>query len=324
MAPVRKTKDWELLVDRISQPFSPDELVVEHLPRREVPWNGRLLDTLAKMETERTRAVSEMIAAGRKVFDAPQFHLSNYEVRDGVLRIKLRPTDYFSAVLDNKAASMPEFQAEMMDAGEHAYGDVYALFGRVLAANSVIKLADGYFLQFRGPDVMDYRLAFHNVGGHPKKENRDGRGQVADWHGVMISQIANELGISKEEIESVELMGIAENTHTRKPDLLYTARVGLGISELAEGRGAEDWEQAGKYLVGNGEIREFLQKNQEKGKIHLPGETPPIARYMFERLIKMHGLDPTTSTNFCPVGEAGLALYLQMEGADLSDIYRDE
>jgi hypothetical protein len=36
-----------------------------------------------------------------------------------------------------------------------------------------------------------------------------------------------------------------------------------------------------------------------------------IAAYLINKLIEEKGFDPTTSTNFCPVGEAQMALLLQ-------------
>lgn len=319
---LRKGKDWKVLADKLSQRFS--KLKVDYIAPLESKWNKNLIDTLARIETEKVKTVTEMITAGRVVFADPQFGLDSFEVKNNILHISLRPTNYFYAALDVKAASMPKFQSERIELGRKFYGNDYALFGRVLAVNSVIELGDGSLLmQFRGPEHMDYRLTFHNVGGHPKSDDRNEEGKVTDWQGVMKTQTQRELGILKDEIKSVELIGLAENIHTHKPDLLYVTHVNLTKEEITKRKGPEDWEQMGKIFIDKDEIVNLLKKNQVKGEIYFPKGTPTTTNYLgIKKLVKTFGLDPTTSNNFCPVGEACLVLYLQMKDQDLSGIYQ--
>lgn len=345
---VTETQDWELLVHCLDGKLNPDNIIVKTVSRPSIPFDKEIHQLLGKLDTIKSSTVHEALLSGRKVTAGPQYGLAGYRVPKGTLEIDLKTVTYYDNLQDWGLAQYPGLQRTAIELGGRKFKNVSTFFGRVLAANATIFLLkekmgrryrskikrgseipkDAYrpiLLTFRGADQFDYWLNFHNVGGHPKKDDKEEDGFVYDWHNVMKTQIIKELGLRPKDVAKVELIGLAENMHTYKPDLLFKAYINKTPEEMFSlEAGKEREEIMGKVVLdGPDELYRFMAENQEKGEIHHPSDTSRDYRYLIDSVLnsKDNKLDPTTNTNFCPVGEANWALVLQMKGYDLTPIY---
>jgi len=217
----------------------PLKLVVEPTSS-ELPLNQEIHKVSAIRDNIKGNVVYEIKLKGRKIRADPQYGLLNYEVKDGTLKLCLKPVTYYEALVDWKLGQMPEIKEKVERISSKYLDNPYALFGRVLAVNTSIRLSDGsYLLTYRDPETFDYWLSFHNVGGHPKEKDKAPDGFVYDWVEVMKTQIENELGIERELISDVKLLGLAHNVHTYKPDLLFESYVNITPEELIRRKGIE-------------------------------------------------------------------------------------
>ncbi len=350
MAAVIETTNWRIMVG--SEPLNAATISTRAVPRQAVPFDPELHSIQGELEQLTASAVFEAQQDGRKVGAGPQFGLASYEVRDGTLDIVLKPVTYYTNLQDWKLAKSPVLQRRVMEVSNRVLEDPLALFGRVLAANATIQLLregaqDSYqteiesgkvlpeeayspiLVSFRDPTQFEYWLAFHNVGGHPKKEDTRPGEQLPDWNLVMRNQIKKELGVDPSSIVYLELLGLAENVRTRKPDLLYFSRLNLAPSQVLASQGGEEKEELQGLIPVEGfdELYELLEHNQSKGRIYtragsgMDGVHRRMNEFMMRRQIDRRGLDPNTDNNFCPVGEACMALVLQKRGYNVSPIY---
>jgi len=347
---VIEAKDWKLLIDSFKHPLNPDKIIAKPFPKLEIPFDNEIHEILCELDTIKSDVVHDAKIKGRKVKAGPQWGLADYKrMSDGTLELHLKPVTYYDALQDWGVAQNPELKKKVLEVSERKLGDTFALYGRVLAANTSIQLLrEGiqnsylheiengkelpndcygpYLVTFRGADQFDYWLAFHYVGGHPKKGDKAESEVVHDWHRVIASQVAKEIGVGLKYILNPRLRGLAENKHTHKPDLLYEIRINKTPSELFKLEdGTEREELLGLALMNDlDEFKNFVEKNQIKGKIYHPKDTSPVFRYVVKSVISLKGgFDPTTSTNFCPVGEANMALLLQSKGYDMTKIYAE-
>ncbi len=352
MVAVIETTNWRIMAGAPNTPLNATKVSTHAVPRQAVPFDPELHRIQGELEQLTASAVFEAQQDGRKVGAGPQFGLASYEVNEGTLELGLKPVTYYTNLQDWKLAKSPVLQKRVMDASSRVLGDPLALFGRVLAANATIQLLregaqdnyqteiesgrvlpeDAYgpiLVSFRDPTQFEYWLALHNVGGHPKKDDTRPGEQLPDWNLVMRNQIKRELGVNPSSIVYLELLGLAENVRTRKPDLLYFSRLNLAPSQILASQGGEEREELQGLIPVEGfeGLYELLEHNQRKGSIYtragsgMDGVHRRMNEFMMRKQIERRGLDPNTDNNFCPVGEACMALALQRKGYDVSPIY---
>ncbi len=353
---ITETKDFKILAHGLDKELNPNKVEVKAVPYQEIPFDNEIHDLLGKLDTLKSEAVYEAKTAGRNISAGPQWGLADYEIKNNTLVLSFKPVTYYDNMMDWKLAQNPELQKRVLEVSEEKLGDSYALLGRVLAANTSVKVLseDAYaeskkeiesmkseetplelpeeayntfILNFRGADQAEYWLNFHNIGGHPKRGDKPEDTVVHDWHYVMTTQLVNELGIDQIDVAKMNAIGLAENTHTRKPDLLFETYINKTAKQILLGEdGIERDESLGLIsLNGLGGLYTFVKNNQEKGKIYHPEDVSPAYKFLTNSVIKSKGgLDPNTNSNFCPVGEAQMALELQLNSYDVSEIYNRE
>lgn len=342
---VTGTRDWRYLIDP-ERGLYPYTVISKAVERPAIPFDNELHEILGQLDTIKGEVVHEALSGGRKLSAGPQWGLYDFSVSsDGILELLFKPVTYYDNLVDWGLARRPQLKKRVMDVSEKKLGDPYALHARVLAANATLQLlkegselsykdeiengeilhSDAYgpiLLNFRDWTQFEYWLTFHNSGGHPKKGDKGDNEIVHNWHYVMKSQLVKEYGIDMNSIVDLRLIGLAENVHTNKPDLLYFALVNETPSQVLKRKGEESDEFLSLVILENlDELYELVERNQEKGKFYFPKSPSRTFYSTLSSTIKERGLDPNTSNNFCPVGEACLASVLQDHGYDLSKVY---
>lgn len=339
---VTQGPNWKLLeYERIN----PDAVISRGVPTRSFPCDEEVHALRCELDKLRYQAISDAEKKGRSVYPGPQWGLVRHALSpDRVLELDFQQVVYYDNMKDWLLAQNKELQNKAMEIGQRKCGDPYAFFARVMGATAVVQLLreditssersrirngeiidDAYgpvVTVFRGSDQFEYWLTFYCAGGHPKKDDRKKDGVPEDWHEVVKSQVVKELSIPIEMIPRPKLMALAENTSTHKPELLYKVRVNMTPKQIYELKGGrEELEVLGLTVVGLDELMDLIKNNQQKGVINHPRDISPQYRHLMRKIVESKGLDPNTSNNFNPPGEAAFALLLQRLGYDFSGVY---
>ncbi|GEM_PF-2299435 len=276
------------------------------------------VDLYMRMEEAWCRLFRDAVKNDRNLFAGPQYRLSSYGLLpDGKLLLRLGPTDYREFVGTNmEAGKDPEYMKALIERGMLRLQDENAFFSNTMAICSAIETSDGKVVAgLRGDRtrVAEYGRAWHTIGGHPNPSRF--APTRADLIDAMTREITGELLIEEEDITDIRAAGLVRNGYTRKPELLFTSRIGLPFSAIKESRIADGKDEHFMFfgLDGPEELADFLRKNQANFTF------PEGARLTDEEraIMTPDGLADNTSNHFCPPGEACWTVYLMQKGMDI-------
>lgn len=271
------------------------------------------VDLYVKAAKEWGRVMKGAIENGRMMFAGPQYRLSEFNVDERGITLRLGLTDYGEFIGTNVLAGRDEgYMWEMIDRGNMVAGDPDAFFSNALAVCSSVRTADEkVVVGLRSDRVGEYPRCWHTIGGHPNPVNY-ANGKI-DLFDAMRREVVKELGIEESHIGEERVTGLVRNTRTRKPELLFHTELNLEFDELKRLRGPEKDEHLALFGVTNAGLVQLLNSNQ--GGFEFPAGHDLTADEM-ERL-RPKGKPDNTSNFLVPPGEASWIIYLAHHGTNI-------
>ncbi|MBU2633733.1 MAG: NUDIX domain-containing protein [Nanoarchaeota archaeon] len=188
------------------------------------------------------------------------------------LILNLGITDYGVFVATNNAAKQdPKFAKYLMENGEKFYGNKFAYFASPIGNCAIVESSDNKIAFIKRADnVYDYPGFYDTPGGHPEptKHSFDSKGQFD----AIKDEVSEEIGIPKESIEEVYLIGIAVNKENfGKPDMLFYLKTKLHSNKMDINE-----EVSGLEKLSKDELFKRLKENTFK---IFPGSEALIVTY---------------------------------------------
>lgn len=166
------------------------------------------------------RRLTEAQRRGKMLYPGRLCRLVDFGVRRDVLHLTLGPTGFRDLIGTNLAG--PQWL--------RALGAAY--LSNALGVHATVISADGRIAIFRRSSrVADYPNFYDVCGGHVEPDF-DCVGGVPDPFRAIVREIHEEMSIAPGEITSIRCLGIARNTTTLKPDLIFSVCTSLPSSTL--------------------------------------------------------------------------------------------
>ncbi|MFQ5620938.1 MAG: hypothetical protein ACE5FT_03775, partial [Candidatus Nanoarchaeia archaeon] len=255
----------------------------------------------------------EAVRSGGMLYVKSKYRLSGVEERDGKLHLRLGVTDYREYQGTNIEASRDEMYREnLILRGLERFDDPLAFFSNPLGIDSVLETADGQLVVgLRSDAVGEYGGTFHCVGGHPEPKDYV---VSPDLFHAMKKEIMEEIGVHRENIEGMKILGISTNAWSLKKDVLFYSKIKQTFDEIKHHLAEDEKEHSHIFGLPKEQLIPFLIENQTTFTL------PPNNLTLEER----SRLTPSTPTlnptnHFCPPGEAAFILYLLNEGVDVKE-----
>jgi 8-oxo-dGTP pyrophosphatase MutT (NUDIX family) len=192
-----------------SDPFEPPQAVTDQI---EAAWES---------------AQHDAAMHGRDLFPGAMTRLNDWSADAHALHLNLGPTDYRAFVGTN--LRHPEFAER--------YGPA-ALANPLGISIAVITADNQIVVQKRSEHVFELPGYYHVGGGNV--EPVDVAGPNAPGIAATVRrELEEELAIAPDQITEQLCLGLAENAHVRKPDLLIATHVSLPAGALATRQNAE-------------------------------------------------------------------------------------
>lgn len=293
--------------------YSKDDVWIED--GRGMDRTNEDVDLFMRIEEVWSRKVKEAFEKGRTIFPGPLYRLSSYMVSVGKLVLSLGPTDYREFLGTNvEAGKDPEYMKTLILRGSERSYDTDAFISNPLAICSVVETSDGKIVAgLRSDKVGEYPRCWHTVGGHP--DPRHYQHKRPDMFDAMAREIESELGIDRNEIEDMRLLGLMRNTRTRKPELLFETRLSIPYNGIKARRGTERDEHLAIFGVDSIDaLIDFLNANQ--GNFSFPEPNNLSSAEMVN--LKPSSRPQNTTSFIVPPGEANWIMYLATKDVDIS------
>jgi len=310
-----ETANFKILAPLSGKPraYTPDEIQIgEGDP---IIRDNDNVDLFLRIERVWTEKFVNTVKKGGKMFAGPKYRLSSYHSDEKGITLDLGPTDYRELIGTNaEAGGDPEYMKELIERGEKEFEDSDAFFSNTLGICSAVETSDGKVLVgLRSDSVGEYPRCWHVIGGHP--EPKVYQGKDIDLIDAMDREIIGELGIEYDERKSTQVLGLARNQRTRKPELLFSTQLYLTFDEIRDRRGTEKDEHFALFGLSHDELIDFLSANQKE--FTFP-EGHDLSSEDQERMAPK-GKHPNTVNFFVPPGEANLVMHLACKGLTVSE-----
>ncbi|HEY8478069.1 MAG TPA: NUDIX hydrolase [Chloroflexota bacterium] len=193
------------------------------------------------------RAVRRARRRDAVLFNGPLCRLVQWEAHPWDLALHLERTDYRTFVVTNLRRSR----------GRESLVDVAA---DPLGVSAVVTTSDGkLLLGVRSHRVAEYRGWIDLVGGNvdPAAHLVDG---VPDPVRAVLQEVQEELGVRAEDVERVVCLGLARNTRTGKPELIFATALAASSELFLQTGPTPEHRQMVALPADSEAVRDFLRR----------------------------------------------------------------
>jgi len=203
-------------------------------------WTQFILEQARVNKKELQGTTDESVYYGlikRVASISSMLRLNNASLESDELTLELAITNFKDYIGTTQSALIdPEFREQLMQAGVEDQGDPSFYFANPLATCVNIVTSDGLVpVGMRSDKVAIYPNVPHVIGGYVKvngDNNPNFKVADIDLYNNMLKELREELGVSEDQLSSIDFRGIVRNNITQGPEMVFNAIINLTGDEL--------------------------------------------------------------------------------------------